>query len=186
MAEHDTTIYSYGEKRYECNIHLGRYLEELIQNIDNISWAKSMKEFIFELNKKRKSEINKGNKNFVEEKIKEFENKYDEIVELGLKENKLIKSSYYKEKVNKLIRRLRKYKENHLYFIKNFEVRFDNNISESDLRVFKIKTKISGGFRSMNGANNYVDALSIIKTSIKRKINPFEFIKAIFNNQDLF
>ena len=186
MADHDTTIYSYGDKRYECNIHLGRYLEELIQNIDNISWAKLMKEFIFGLNKKRKVEINKGNKKFEEEKIKEFENKFDEITELGLKENKLIKSSYYKEKANKLIRRLKKYKENHLYFIKDFEVRFDNNISESDLRVFKIKTKISGGFRSMNGANNYVDALSIIKTSIKRKINPFDSIKAIFNNQVLF
>ena len=81
MAEHDTTIYSYGDKRYECNIHLGRHLEELIQNIDNISWTKLMKEFISGLNKKRKVEINKGNKKFGEEKIKEFENKFDEIIE---------------------------------------------------------------------------------------------------------
>ena len=32
MGEHDTTLNSYGTKRYECNIHVGRYLEELIQN----------------------------------------------------------------------------------------------------------------------------------------------------------
>lgn len=32
MGEHDTTLYSYGTERYECNIHIGRYLEELIQN----------------------------------------------------------------------------------------------------------------------------------------------------------
>ena len=52
--------------------------------------------------------------------------------------------------------------------------------------MFKTKTKISGGFRSMEAAKHYVNALSLIKTSIKRNINPFESIKAIFNNQVLF
>lgn len=186
MADHDTTIYSYCEKRYECNVHLGRYLEELIQNISNITWAKEMKKFIFELNNTRKSLINKGIKSFSNEEITKFYNKYDEIIEIGFKENQLIKSSYYKGKADSLLRRLLKYKENHLYFIKDFEVRFDNNISESDLRMFKIKTKISGGFRSINSANDYMNTLSIIKTSIKRNINPFESIKAIFNNEILF
>ena len=63
---------------------------------------------------------------------------------------------------------------------------FDDNLSEQDLRIFKNKTKISGGFRSMKGAQSYVDALSIIKTSVKRNINPFDSIKAIFNTQGLF
>ena len=38
----------------------------------------------------------------------------------------------------------------------------------------------------MNGAKSYVNALSIVKTSIKRNINPFSSIKAIFNNETLF
>lgn len=38
----------------------------------------------------------------------------------------------------------------------------------------------------MQVASHYVNALSIIKTSIKRNINPFTSIKAIFNNQVLF
>ena len=42
MGDHDTTIYSYGTKNYECNIHLGRYLEELIQNISEITWPTKM------------------------------------------------------------------------------------------------------------------------------------------------
>ena len=37
MGDHDTTLYSYGTKNYECNIHIGRYLEKLIQNISNIT-----------------------------------------------------------------------------------------------------------------------------------------------------
>lgn len=52
--------------------------------------------------------------------------------------------------------------------------------------MFKTKTKISGGFRSMEAAKHYVNTLSIIKISIKRGINPFESIKAIFNKQILF
>lgn len=186
MGDHDTTLYSYGTNRYECNIHLGRYLEELIQNIKEISWAIKMKELIFRMHNTRKIAIQYDIKNFKQQKIKEYENDYDTILELAKQENKEIKSSYYKSKANKLYRRLVKYKDNHLYFIKDFNVPFDNNLSERDLRCFKNKTKISGGFRTMNGAVSYVNALTIIKTSIKRNINPFESIKAIFNNEVLF
>ena len=186
MADHDTTIYSYGTKRYECNVHLGRYLEELIQNIEYISWPKKMKDFIFELSKKRKIAINHNIDKFSNREIREYENEYDEILKLAIKENETIKSTFYKEKAKTLYRRLKKYKENHLYFIKDFNVRFDNNISEQDLRVYKIKTKVSGCFRSMEGAENYSGILSIIKTSIKRNINPYDSICRIFNNEELF
>ena len=186
MGDHDTTLYSYGTKRYECNIHVGRYLEELIQNINEISWPSKMKNLLFRIYNTRKIAIQYGVNKFDKEKIREYEKEYDEILNLAKNENKVIKSSYYKDKANKLYRRLKKYKKNHLYFIKDFNIPFDNNLSESDLRVFKNKTKISGGFRTMKGAESYVNALTIIKTSIKRNINPFESIKAIFNNEILF
>lgn len=186
MGDHDTTLNSYGTERYECNIHSGRYLEELIQNIKEISWAFRMKELIFRMYNTRKIAIQYGLKKFDKQKIKEYEKEYDEILELAKLENKGIKSSYYRDKADKLYRRLKKYKKNHLYFIKDFNVPFDNNLSETDLRIFKNKTKISGGFRTMKGAISYVNALTIIKTSIKRNINPYESIKAIFNNEILF
>lgn len=81
---------------------------------------------------------------------------------------------------------MKKYKNNHLYFIKDFEVDFDNNTSEQDLRFFKIKTKISGGFRSMECAKYFVNGLSIIKTAIKRGINPYNAIQRVFNNEKVF
>ena len=79
-----------------------------------------------------------------------------------------------------------KYKENHLYFIKDFNIPFDDNLSERDLRVFKTKTKISGGFRSIDVAQDYASILSVVKSSVKRKINPYDSINAIFNNEVLF
>ena len=186
MGDHDTTLQKYGIENYECNIHVGRYLEELIQNIKDITWAPRMKELIFRMNNTKKLAINFGLKKFDKDKIKEYEKEFDRLLKLAKEENKLIKSNYYKEKSNKLYRRLKTYKKNHLYFVKDFKVPFDNNLSEQDLRMFKTKTKISGGFRSMEAAKHYVNALSIIKTSIKRRINPFESIKAIFNNQIIF
>ena len=186
MGDHDTTLYSYGTKNYECNIHIGRYLEELIQNISNITWAKKMKELLFEIKENRENYLSVGKEKFEDSLIKEYEKRYDELLEIALKENQNIKSSFYRDKANQLYRRLKKYKENHLYFMKNFKVDFDNNLSERDLRLIKTKTKVSGGFRNISVAACYADALSIIKTSIKRGINPFKSIKDIFQNKVLF
>lgn len=186
MGDHDTTLYSYGTKNYECNIHLGRYLLELKENIEDTKWPFMMYDLIFRMNKTRKIAIKYGLDKFSMEKIKEYEEEYNEILEVASKENKNIKSSYYKKKAKSLINRLIKYKENHLYFIKDFSVPFDDNLSETDLRIFKNKTKISGGFRSMRAAKDFVNTLSIIKTSIKRGINPYDSIKRIFNNEVLF
>lgn len=187
MGDHDTTLYKYGTKNYECNIHLGRYLKELMENIPDTLWPFKMYDLLFRMNSTRKIAISYGLKKFDKEKIKEYESEYDEILDLAKGENKQIKSSYYRaKKANPLYNRLKKYKKNHLYFIKDFKVPFDDNLSEQDLRIFKNKTKISGGFRSMKAAEYYANALSIIKTSIKRDINPFDSIKAIFNNQVLF
>lgn len=186
MGDHDTTLYSYGTKNYECNIHIGRYLEELAQNIPYIEWPQKMKELLFRMNNTRKIAISYNLKKFDSIKIKEYEKEYDEILKLANKENTTILSTFYKDKTLKLYRRLKKYKKNHLYFLKDFSIKFDNNISEQDLRIFKTKTKISGGFRSMEGAHHFVNALSIIKTSIKRSINPYDSIQKIFNNEILF
>ncbi len=187
MGDHDTTLYSYGTKNYECNIHLGRYLKELMENIPDTLWPYKMYDLIFRMNQTRKIAISYGMKKFEKDKIKEYEKEYDEILKSAKEENKQIKSSFYRTtKAIPLYNRLKKYKKNHLYFIKNFTIPFDDNLSERDLRIFKNKTKISGGFRSMTSAKYYVNALSIIKTSIKRDLNPFDSIQSIFNNQVLF
>ena len=186
IHDHDTAMYKYGSNNYECNVPLGRYLAEIIQNVSEVTWAKDLKELIFKAYHDRKVLIKKGCKSFSNIKTNEISAKYDEIISLAKKESKNIKSTYYKEKALKLIRRCEKYKDNHLAFIYDFSVPFDNNPSERDLRIIKIKTKISGGFKNINSAEAYCDAISIIKTSLKRKINPFESIKDIFNNKVLF
>ena len=187
MGDHDTTLYSYGSKNYECNIHLGRYLMELMENIPDTKWPFLMYDLIFRMNNTRKIAMAYSLNKFDKEKIKEYQDEYDDILKLAKEENKKIKSSYYRTKKAKpLYMRLVKYKENHLYFMKDFKVPFDDNLSERDLRIFKNKTKISGGFRSIDVAQDFANSLSIIKTSIKRNINPYESIMDVFNNKTLF
>ena len=186
MGDHDTTLYSYGTNNYECNVHVIRYLEELIQNVSYLQWPYMMKDLLLRMYINRDIAMKYNASSFNSEMVELYRNEYDIILEMAKEEDKDITSSYYKPKAEKLRRRFIKYKDNHLYFIEDFDVSFDNNSSESDLRIYKGKTKVSGGFRSMEGANYFADALSIVKTSKKRNINPYDSIKLIFDGKILF
>ena len=186
VHDHDTGMYKYGNKNVECIVHLGRYLEELIQNVKEVTWPKKLKELLFRINHERKKLINQDITTFSDYQIYNIENEYNNLIKLAKEENQNIDSSFYKDKAMKLTRRCEKYKENHLAYIYDFNIPFDNNLSERDLRIIKTKTKISGGFRSDDGAQIYCDAISIIRTATKRTINPFQAILAIFNNEELF
>ena len=80
-------------------------------------------------------------------------------------------------KVRALIDRLEKYRESVCLFIKNFQVPFDNNQAERDIRMVKVKTKVSGCFRSEDGAKDYLRIMSYVGTARKRGFNAFEAIK---------
>ena len=79
-----------------------------------------------------------------------------------------------------LSRRLEKYRDNHLLFITDFRVSFDNNMSERDLRKCKNRQKMSGGFRTKAGIEMYCRILSVIETIKRRKIAIFKGIKDMF------
>ena len=181
VHDHDTTMYKYGNKNIECIVHLGRYLEELIQNIKEVTWPKKLKELLFNTNYERKQLMNQNITNFSNQQISNIEDEYNNLIKIAKKENQKIDSKFYKDKAMKLTR-----KGNHLAYIYDFNIPFDNNLSERDLRIIKTKTKISGGFRSEEGSQIYCDAISIIKTSKRRGTNPFKAILDIFNNKVLF
>ena len=71
-------------------------------------------------------------------------------------------------------------------FIKNFCVPFDNNQVERDTRMVKVKTKVSGCFRCMEGAQEYLTIMSYIGTARKHGINPYEAIRSgLSGNPDI-
>lgn len=186
MGDHDTTLDSYGSKRIECNVHLGRYTVEITENTFEASWAEKMKVLLETGNNTRQYAKLYGMNGFSDEDYDYYSKKFDEIIQEAKEETKNIKSSFYKKKSKTLYTRLEKNKEKHLAYLKDFSLPYSNNISESDLRIYKIKIKVSGGFRSKKGSDCFADALSIIKTSIKRKENIMQNILNVFNGKVLF
>lgn len=179
IHDHETVIYNYGLRHGECNVHVSRYLKGCMENTSH-KWAKDMRSFLCCLNEYKKELISQGIKNISNERMEKYSQRYDKILELGIEENKKLKSKYYRTEEKRLLNRLKKYKENHLLFIYDFCVPFDNNLSERDLRHVKSKIKISGCFRSLEGLQNYLNVKSIIGTCKKKGINFYETIFNIF------
>lgn len=186
MGDHDTTLDSYGSKRIECNVHLGRYTVEITENTFDAPWAEKMKTLLETANNTRKIALEYGLARFDEEDYSYYSRKFDEIIAEAKEETKNMSSSFYKKKSKSLYTRLEKNKEKHLAYLKDFSLPYSNNLSETDLRIYKIKVKVSGGFRSKKGSDYFADALSIIKTSKKRKEDIIQNILDIFNGKVLF
>lgn len=177
VHDHETVIYNYGNKHIECNVHVSRYLKGCYENTSN-KWSLKMRSLLCSLNEYRKILIAKKITKLEAEKLERYSKRYDEIIEEGYRENKKVKSKYLRQEEQRLINRLKKYKENHLMFLYDFSVPFDNNLSERDLRHVKIKQKVSGYFNSFKGIENYLNVKSIIGTLKKQGK---DFYKEIFN-----
>ena len=65
-------------------------------------------------------------------------------------------------------------------------VPFDNNQAERDLRMIKVKTKVSGCFRSEEGARDYLKIMSYIGTAHKQGHNAYDAIKNAISGQSRF
>jgi transposase len=73
-----------------------------------------------------------------------------------------------------LLLRLQSRKTDVLRFLHDAAVPFTNNRAEGDLRMMKVKQKISGGFRSEQGASDFATIRSFISTAKKHRWNIIE------------
>ena len=140
-----------------------------------------MTDFLLLLKKSKDAAIGFGAEQFEATEMEEYRKRYDKIIQTGFDVLKTTKSKFYQKEEKKLLNRLKKYRDNHLLFAANFSVPFDNNLSERDLRMLKTKTKVSGCFRSLNGAGIFAGLMSIVKTATKQNISPHLALRAVFD-----
>ena len=178
IHDHYSMYYKYGTGHGECNVHVLRYLNAVIEFTKH-KWAKNLKALLKELNNHKKELMNNNIYEISDNDYNKFKERYLEILNKGKTEyNDSLKSNAYKEEERGLLNRLIKYVDNHLLFLKKFYVEFSNNQAETDLRPAKIKQKI-GKFRSIEGAEIYAITRSCYSTYKKNKENIYNSLNEL-------
>lgn len=84
-----------------------------------------------------------------------------------------------------LAKRFSQCKEMILGFIYDFSIPFDNNLVERDIRMMKVKQKVSGCFRSKEGADYFCRIRGYISTAKKQGINVFDALLSAFQGKPI-
>ena len=179
LHDHETALYHFETDHAECNVHLLRYLRKNTEETGN-EWSGETIRFLCEINGRRKELMGQGKDCFSQDAIKEYEEKYFSLLEKGRIENKTTSHKYAKQEEKTLLNRMEKYSHNHLLFLHDFSVPFDDNISERDLRKAKNRQKMAGGFRKESGNEMYCSIMTVVETLKKRKMGIIENIKKLF------
>lgn len=195
IAVHDcwAPYWSYDATHALCNAHLLRELIGILENHPEQLWTQNMIALLLRMKKVRDKAVALEKESLSCYYLHNFESKYTSIIKQAENQNPILqrqpgqRGRIGKGKIRCLIDRLAKHKAEVCLFTKNFLVPFDNNQAERDVRMVKVKTKVSGCFRTKDGASAFVKIMSYIGTANKRGINSFVAIKnALVGDAGLF
>jgi len=83
-----------------------------------------------------------------------------------------------KTEPERMVTRMAEYEMETLMFMYDFDIPFDNNAAEQCCRMPKLKVKISGCFRTVEGAEMFAGIRSFVSTTVKKGKNLLEGFKA--------
>jgi len=164
-----------------CNAHHLRELKALIE-IEKETWAKRMYKLLINACRSVQRAIEKKTSAIPLSTYRRILRLYDTIVAAGLTVHERQVPLLRKGERGKtprrtghnLLLRFLKHKSDVLRFAKDFSVPFTNNQAERDLRMMKVKQKISGCFRTTTGAENFAAVRAVISTARKQSWNLLE------------
>jgi transposase len=156
-----------------CNAHHLRELTYLFEEMQQ-TWAKQLIDMLVAAC----HEVAAAGGSLTTERIAHFRTLYWEIITAGEAANPPAPPSGKRgrtrqSKAVNLLERLRIYADDVLRFMTDPSVPFTNNLAEQSIRMPKVKQKVSGGFRTLAGAQSFCTIRSYLDTMRKQGVNPF-------------
>lgn len=170
-----------------CNAHLLRECKGITEH-DKHDWSRQMTELLQE--SWQLARLSRANEEPIpEDVIQTICHYYDEILQDGKREwssNRTAHTGRKQPKAAKLGERMVRYKDAILRFLWDAHIPFDNNQAERDLRMVKVKQKVSGTFRTLSGAMIFARLRSIISTFKKQQRSLLSSLTEALNDQFTF
>jgi transposase len=194
VAVHDfwKPYLTYDCKHALCNAHLIRELD-FIAETTQFLWASQIKNLLLHIHET----VQKANLSGTPEQqrfktlnapaLRSFKRRYNTLVSDALRSTPCQRSLPHKRgrtkqsKARNLAERLSDHRQAVLAFMHDFQVPFTNNQAERDIRMMKVKQKISGTFRSRYGAEIFCRVRGYLSTSRKNGFSAFDALSCAFN-----
>jgi transposase len=177
-----------------CNAHHLRELRFIVERYEQ-DWASDMMTLLVEIKTTIAITQAAEETSLTLFQIADFEQRYQDIIAAGLIANPppIIDLDLPKPKGRRkqsppknLLDRLQLHQSAVLLFMHDWRVPFDNNQAERDLRMMKLKQKISGTFRSLEGAQQFCRIRGYISTLRKQGIQVLDALRLVFMETPLF
>ena len=160
VHDHDRTFYAYGLNHQECMQHNSRHLKGSEENEPELTWNWKMHALVREMLHYRNGLGD--DEDLDAQKVGEFEERYDKILEKAEEEyENSPPSDYYRDGYN-LYMRLVKYKQNEFLFLHDKRIPSNNSLCERLARVYKRKQKQVMVMRSFENLKSLCNSMSVI------------------------
>jgi transposase len=182
-AVHDgfTPYRAYGTLHQLCNAHHLRELAAIVEADPDQTWADDLSKLLRELNDITRTARHTGADTLDPDLQTAYRTRYDTIITAGQAANPPPEGHRARTPAVRLLARLATHAGDVLRFLSDLRVPFDNNLAERDIRMVKLRQKISGGLRTWTGAHTFCAIRSYLTTTRKNGITALEALTQLHN-----